>query len=590
MGKAIIKSGGENGQYQIEVKFNRSFYDKRKSKLELNISSLIQQQVTETDFLKRKIIDLKIASCQKEIDLLTSLMPEDYSTSAWCADLTENISGEVGTVEVPGEVGTIQIQPGYEGKSSYEQARDGQLTPNISLSPSGSFYNLAMLPGWQKWKPLFRYATITSIDGDIANIVLDDIRSTQQNLQINQSGEIENVEIEYMACNGSAFSGGDNVLVMFTNQKWENPKIIGFKDNPKSCGEIVLVQSVGYCFLWDTETNEYYQGAYDNTGNPITDYPVLTSSLADWMSGKVNAGLPLYETYPCRNRTPQKETCTVPVTTGVWKCSKTNDESNTCPNENGTPGGANKVTFSLTQTNNPPSEFIYDSETKYEFPVSNLSLIAEPNNITTGAKSFSVQVDWVNIYYRANNGGERFEDESRQTSTSTFNNPFGTISALSTEDFDTVGNGLFGSFDYHGESQKEENVPGSGNIGIVGEFSKKTIAQLWYFSGSKVKKETRPCAQDFEAGGWYNDTGFLGFGPAPDFCQWTTTYYESSGPGIWGSLETYENTDTIDPFGMPQNGNFVSAAEKLRSVAESEAGGPWADLVFRPSFSVSIIG
>jgi hypothetical protein len=102
---------------------------------------------------------------------------------------------------------------------------------------SGFFYNLAMLPGWQKWKPLFRYASIDSIDSENneADLTLSGEKSSQQNLDINQATTISGVPIEYMDCNSAAFEAGDEVLLMFSGNDWSAPKVIGFKENPKPC-------------------------------------------------------------------------------------------------------------------------------------------------------------------------------------------------------------------------------------------------------------------------------------------------------------------------------------------------------------------
>jgi hypothetical protein len=105
----------------------------------------------------------------------------------------------------------------------------------MALTPAAAFYNLAMLPGWQKWKPTYRYGTITAIDGDTATLTLEAVTSTQQSLGVNQTSTLTNVPIEYMSCNGAAFEVGDEVLVKFTGQDWASPKIIGFKDNPVAC-------------------------------------------------------------------------------------------------------------------------------------------------------------------------------------------------------------------------------------------------------------------------------------------------------------------------------------------------------------------
>lgn len=56
---------------------------------------------------------------------------------------------------------------------------------------------------------------------------------------------LENVSIEYMNCNAAAFADGDDVLVEFSGQDWDQPKVIGFKDNPAGC-EVDIYQFFGH--------------------------------------------------------------------------------------------------------------------------------------------------------------------------------------------------------------------------------------------------------------------------------------------------------------------------------------------------------
>lgn len=201
---------------------------------------------TQIDMLVRQaeLILLKRRALIKSGELLEDLTVTDKDVSAWCADLTENLSGEVGTVEVPGESTNIQIQPGYEGNAAYSQARDGQLTPTMTMTPAQAYFNLAVLPGWQKWKPTFRYGTITETDGETCTVTLDAAgKSSQQTLVINQTATLSGVEFEYMECDGAAFSVGDEVLIKFEDQNWATPKVVGFKENPKPCNICCFVVS-----------------------------------------------------------------------------------------------------------------------------------------------------------------------------------------------------------------------------------------------------------------------------------------------------------------------------------------------------------
>lgn len=201
-----------------------------------NMTTLIATRETyerqkSMEVLKQKALTARIA-------YLNRSMPADPVVSAWCADLTENLTGAIGTIEIPGERGSVLIQPGYNGNSVYSKARDGHLQPSIAGDPSCVFYNLAMLPGWQKWKPTYRLGVITVIDktAHTCSVTLDAAASSAQSLNINQGTSLTAVPIEYMTCNSGAFSVGDRVVVKFTGQDFASPKVIGFESNPKACG------------------------------------------------------------------------------------------------------------------------------------------------------------------------------------------------------------------------------------------------------------------------------------------------------------------------------------------------------------------
>ena len=251
----VLEDDGDGGDELVEpdTSYDQgngiSFHIEKLKKALLDVQTDEQKKISR---LRKKIAYLKIKklSAEKRKEYLENNMPEDETISAWCADLTEDLAGEVGTVEIPGESVDIQVQPGYDGNAAYNQDRDGQLLPTVVNTPAQAFYNLAMMPGWQKWKPLFRYATIDAVNGDKADITLGNTTSSQQSLDINQAGTISDVDIEYMSCNGAAFEEGDDVLVKFTGQAWENPIIIGFKEDPQPCDlDPILV-------IWDYYTSK----------------------------------------------------------------------------------------------------------------------------------------------------------------------------------------------------------------------------------------------------------------------------------------------------------------------------------------------
>ena len=211
MGLGTILSGGTDGQYQVKLLYSVVMYN---AELKLIDSRLNVLQIAYTsapistprEIFKKNNLGLQIESLKKRKSNLEKNVKTEEIISAWCADFTEDLSGNIGTVEIPGESANIQIQPGYEENAIYDIVRDGQLVPAYNMNTAAWYYNLAMLPGWQKWKPLFRYAIIDSINSEAntAKITLEDIKSTQQDLNINQDDIISDVEIEYMECNSAA--------------------------------------------------------------------------------------------------------------------------------------------------------------------------------------------------------------------------------------------------------------------------------------------------------------------------------------------------------------------------------------------------
>lgn len=296
MGKGQIISGGANGQYQVKILYSRVEYDAQMLIIDSRLIALQTAHInapttTPKERAAKDIIGLQIAALEKRQANLEANVLLEETISAWCSDLTEDLSGDIGTVEIPGESTNIQIQPGYENNAAYNLERDGQLVPTYNASPAGVYYNLAMLPGWQKWKPLFRYATIDSINSgnDTANITLENIKSSQQDIEINQTDTLSDVAIEYMTCDSVAFEEGDSVLVKFDDQDWTKPKIVGFKDNPQPCGVLLLVAlSDEVCFVWDLELNAY-GSILDNNDDPAI-FPIEKANISNWLSEKDLSG------------------------------------------------------------------------------------------------------------------------------------------------------------------------------------------------------------------------------------------------------------------------------------------------------------
>ncbi len=236
MGEGTIISDQGYGLYSVQLNYNRSRIDAEILRLTDQIAAITTKIAALDDGPEKDGYLLRKLSYEKRRAALQNL-PADPTVDAWCGDLTEELSGTVGTIEVPGEKVYVNIQPGYDGNSVYNGTRDGALQFLLGAPAPGVFYNLAMLPGWQKWKPTYRYGIISNIDrgGNTCDLALDAATSSQQGIDINAISSYTDVVISYMDCNNFAFKNGDHVIVKFVGQDYKSPLVIGFVDNPRVC-------------------------------------------------------------------------------------------------------------------------------------------------------------------------------------------------------------------------------------------------------------------------------------------------------------------------------------------------------------------
>jgi tetratricopeptide (TPR) repeat protein len=204
---------------------------------------------------------------------------EEYSTikdrepkELWCADFTEDLKRGtvVGTIEVPGEANNPEnvqvIRPAFKKDAAQWQAtRDGAITPVQALTPAAYFYNKAMEPGWQVFKPGYRLAIVKAINDDGTldvgltfpnvqdlTVTQRDMRTqsiplTPRSLETSESIglELEHVPVRYMDCDAQAFTLGDEVVVEFEERDASKPRVIGFRKEPRPCADIKLVCPAG---------------------------------------------------------------------------------------------------------------------------------------------------------------------------------------------------------------------------------------------------------------------------------------------------------------------------------------------------------
>ena len=169
----------------------------------------------------------------EQMDAVADPAPE----SAWCADLVENASGEVATIEIPGEPQKLLVAPQHA--SGAGEPVGGTLMPREWMTGPQAFFNAAILPGWQRWKPTYRVGVIQGLDydNDTCSVRIEGALSTAQDLYINslEHAMIEDVPVQYMDCNSSAFEDGDRVVVRLSGMSWGSALVVGFASSPKDC-------------------------------------------------------------------------------------------------------------------------------------------------------------------------------------------------------------------------------------------------------------------------------------------------------------------------------------------------------------------
>lgn len=304
MGKGIIKSGGTDGQYTVDLVYDNSVATARKETIQADIDDLDNNQIpaatTDKDnaqttynnaandlndyiasagpvtvenageyqrqsavvlnaraqyefklrFLNNLI--LRRNSLTAELNKLNTNTADTETITAWCADLTEDLSGTVGLIEVgyERENPVAIIRPDYIESAAYSAAKDGINTNFYNQTAHQIYTNRAYLPAMAKWKPRYRVGELTAKNGDTGTVQLDALDSSQQSINVNQSDTLTNVPIVYMTCNGAAFDVGDRVVVEF-NGNWSTPKVIGFESHPKTCGILIYDKQLTYAG-WET--------------------------------------------------------------------------------------------------------------------------------------------------------------------------------------------------------------------------------------------------------------------------------------------------------------------------------------------------
>ncbi len=238
----------------------------------------------------RAISRLKKVTNEKRIAWLNDMVPIDVAVTAWCADYTDGLSGAVGMIDIGRQAGTNIIRAGGANgdAAGYDVVVDGKYEGIASGTPAGVFFNLALKPAVEKWRPRYRTGVISALDlsADTAGVTLDPAVG-EQGIIINQTQVLVDVAVQYMTCNASAFTVGDHVIIEFIGMDWTTPQVVGFVDNPKVCYGWVLAD-----VAFSAQTNPEGMGRYEMTDmlvltDPTRPAGAIVASIDDILVGSV---------------------------------------------------------------------------------------------------------------------------------------------------------------------------------------------------------------------------------------------------------------------------------------------------------------
>lgn len=217
----------------------------------IQVQAEIRNNKTEQAYLK-----IQKVSLLKEKQRLEDAMTPEIKL-LWCVDYTDNLTAgqKVGILECDADFRWMNIEGGGHNKMA-----EGLMQPATVSSPSGVFYNLALMPCKQRHQPTFRSGWLSNIDYEksTATVTLDNpnyssatnICRNPNQIPINRftndpespaQGQTvyQKVPIEYMGYNADSFVNGDHVIVRYKDNDWFKPVVIGFHDNPRTVHDLM---------------------------------------------------------------------------------------------------------------------------------------------------------------------------------------------------------------------------------------------------------------------------------------------------------------------------------------------------------------
>lgn len=211
---------------------------------------------------EREIVRLQAENLDrsKRIAALEAVKVAPIAIDVWCVgyDETLTVGQVVDSMEVPGfwrAAGTAKTSTLYAGTSrartvnwterSWNLAIKGSLgnpvghlTPAAGLTDAAAFANIALEPGHLKWRPRWRYATITAKTGDMVDLDFQEeiawpiAGETAMSLQ--RVYHYAGASVRY-PCGAPVFAVGDEVFVLFEGAGRDQPVVIGFRREPRTC-------------------------------------------------------------------------------------------------------------------------------------------------------------------------------------------------------------------------------------------------------------------------------------------------------------------------------------------------------------------
>jgi len=349
MGKAEIITNLGSGQYKIRPEINRAHaerliatYTSRAADLVTNIIPAIEAEISTTNtqlnaanFKLNRVIysssstEYQIAAQEEVRDLTSTLqtLNNSYTSSTlqrhelqsrinqlqdlltngtitvWCADCCRNLTGTVGTMELYGLSTHTLIYPGYDGNrdvaSTYLPTRDGIMEDVKAMTPEAAAYNFAIFPGWQKWRPQYRAATITHIYTDYCSVDIYDPRTRAEISIFNADSALHftGVPVRIKNYKTNVLVVGDQVVLEFQDQDYTNPVIVGFYTTP--CTTTTTTTTTTFTYTTTTtssSSSSSFSSSSSSSASTVTLPPeLITAVLAESAPYMSDAGVYYFE-------------------------------------------------------------------------------------------------------------------------------------------------------------------------------------------------------------------------------------------------------------------------------------------------------